>query len=235
MAYNKNRYLLLSGIRHFAFCRRQWALIHIGIKAGYNPVGKLIRLCEPKAPISFNNDFACSKGLALWDSQNCRLNPAGIQCFFVWQSLPAWIIWSTWRIPLILGTVLPRRSPPGSSDPPGAGGGNPHAIPVAPRLDHLIHLAFGVRRSPQGERRSPQGSVDWNRLKTKVTSEVGVAPRKGSVDWNKGTPWVRASLRRSLPARGAWIEISQSSTISLPSTSLPARGAWIEIWVLSGI
>lgn len=65
MAYNKNRYLLLSGIRHFAFCRRQWALIHIGIKAGYNPVGKLIRLCEPKAPISFNNDFACSKGLAL--------------------------------------------------------------------------------------------------------------------------------------------------------------------------
>jgi CRISPR-associated exonuclease Cas4 len=29
MAYNEDDYLLLSGIQHFAFCRRQWALIHI--------------------------------------------------------------------------------------------------------------------------------------------------------------------------------------------------------------
>ena len=27
--YNEDEYLLLSGIQHFAFCRRQWALIHI--------------------------------------------------------------------------------------------------------------------------------------------------------------------------------------------------------------
>lgn len=27
--YNEDDYLLLSGIQHFAFCRRQWALIHI--------------------------------------------------------------------------------------------------------------------------------------------------------------------------------------------------------------
>lgn len=27
--YNEEEYLLLSGIQHFAFCRRQWALIHI--------------------------------------------------------------------------------------------------------------------------------------------------------------------------------------------------------------
>ena len=27
--YNKDDYLMLSGIQHFAFCRRQWALIHI--------------------------------------------------------------------------------------------------------------------------------------------------------------------------------------------------------------
>ena len=26
---NPDDYLLLSGIQHFAFCRRQWALIHI--------------------------------------------------------------------------------------------------------------------------------------------------------------------------------------------------------------
>lgn len=29
MSYNEDEYLLLSGIQHFAFCRRQWALIHI--------------------------------------------------------------------------------------------------------------------------------------------------------------------------------------------------------------
>ena len=29
MIYNEEDYLLLSGIQHFAFCRRQWALIHI--------------------------------------------------------------------------------------------------------------------------------------------------------------------------------------------------------------
>ena len=29
MEYTEDQYLLLSGIQHFAFCRRQWALIHI--------------------------------------------------------------------------------------------------------------------------------------------------------------------------------------------------------------
>lgn len=29
MAYDEEDYLLLSGIQHFCFCRRQWALIHI--------------------------------------------------------------------------------------------------------------------------------------------------------------------------------------------------------------
>lgn len=29
MAYNEEDYLLLSGLQHFSFCRRQWALIHI--------------------------------------------------------------------------------------------------------------------------------------------------------------------------------------------------------------
>ena len=29
MAYNESDFLQLSGIQHFAFCRRQWALIHI--------------------------------------------------------------------------------------------------------------------------------------------------------------------------------------------------------------
>lgn len=29
MGYNEDQFLLLSGIQHFVFCRRQWALIHI--------------------------------------------------------------------------------------------------------------------------------------------------------------------------------------------------------------
>lgn len=29
MGYTENEYLMLSGIQHFKFCRRQWALIHV--------------------------------------------------------------------------------------------------------------------------------------------------------------------------------------------------------------
>ena len=29
MSYAEDEYLMLSGIQHFEFCRRQWALIHI--------------------------------------------------------------------------------------------------------------------------------------------------------------------------------------------------------------
>ena len=29
MIYSEEEYLQLSGLQHFAFCRRQWALIHI--------------------------------------------------------------------------------------------------------------------------------------------------------------------------------------------------------------
>lgn len=29
MEYNEDEYLALSGVQHFAFCRRQWAIIHI--------------------------------------------------------------------------------------------------------------------------------------------------------------------------------------------------------------
>ena len=35
--------------------------------------------------------------------------------------------------------------------------------------------------------------------------------------------------RRSLPARGAWIEIANALTHYKNKLSLPARGAWIEI------
>ena len=29
MEYREDEYLMISGIQHFSFCRRQWALIHI--------------------------------------------------------------------------------------------------------------------------------------------------------------------------------------------------------------
>ena len=29
MRYSEDEYLILSGIQHFCFCRRQWALIHL--------------------------------------------------------------------------------------------------------------------------------------------------------------------------------------------------------------
>ncbi len=29
MEYSEDEYLIISGLQHFAFCRRQWALIHI--------------------------------------------------------------------------------------------------------------------------------------------------------------------------------------------------------------
>ena len=38
-----------------------------------------------------------------------------------------------------------------------------------------------------------------------------------------------SSLSGSLPVRGAWIEMSGSFTATRPPTSLPVRGAWIEI------
>ena len=35
---------------------------------------------------------------------------------------------------------------------------------------------------------------------------------------------------RSLPVRGAWIEILKSISVTSFCPSLPVRGAWIEIW-----
>lgn len=45
MEYNEDEYLMISGIQHFTFCRRQWALIHIEQQWAENihtVVGKLM-------------------------------------------------------------------------------------------------------------------------------------------------------------------------------------------------
>ena len=41
--------------------------------------------------------------------------------------------------------------------------------------------------------------------------------------------WLPAHRRRSLPVRGAWIEILTERIGALAQMSLPVRGAWIEI------
>ena len=34
MEYTEDDYLMISGIQHFKFCRRQWALIHVESAVG---------------------------------------------------------------------------------------------------------------------------------------------------------------------------------------------------------
>ena len=109
------------------------------------------------------------------------------------------------------------------------------------RLRHALH-----RRSPCGERglklqplqngfnsvsgRSPCGERG---LKCKISYPLEIVTRSLPV---RGA-WIEIGLlisqtmsTTSLPVRGAWIEISNSSIrrLSVPS-SLPVRGAWIEI------
>lgn len=46
--YSEDEYLMISGIQHFFFCRRQWALIHIENQWADNGLttdGELFSLC----------------------------------------------------------------------------------------------------------------------------------------------------------------------------------------------
>ena len=57
-----------------------------------------------------------------------------------------------------------------------------------------------------------------------------VAPLAGSVDRNSAPSSSSYKGTKSLPSRGAWIEIASGPwTARCPRTSLPSRGAWIEI------
>ena len=56
-----------------------------------------------------------------------------------------------------------------------------------------------------------------------------VAPHAGSVDRNPCRCGPHKTCERSLPTRGAWIEIRKSHDTILRLLSLPTRGAWIEI------
>ena len=56
-----------------------------------------------------------------------------------------------------------------------------------------------------------------------------VAPHAGSVDRNPCRCGPHKTCERSLPTRGAWIEIRKSHDTILRLLSLPTRGAWREI------
>ena len=47
MIYAEDDYLMISGIQHFKFCRRQWALIHIEqqwAENEYTVIGELMHM-----------------------------------------------------------------------------------------------------------------------------------------------------------------------------------------------
>lgn len=70
MEYREEDYLMLSGIQHFEFCRRQWALIHIEQQWKENEhtvEGELLhkRAHDPWAAEK-RNDMIVSRGLPIY-------------------------------------------------------------------------------------------------------------------------------------------------------------------------
>ena len=64
MEYAEDNYLMLSGIQHFKFCRRQWALIHIEQQWAENVhtvVGELMHKKAHDPCIVEKKRFTCGK------------------------------------------------------------------------------------------------------------------------------------------------------------------------------
>ena len=59
MSIKEDDYLSLSGIQHFAYCRRQWALIHIEQQWSENYQTTSGELMHKKA----HDDFLCCSGV----------------------------------------------------------------------------------------------------------------------------------------------------------------------------
>lgn len=69
MAYSESDYLMLSGIQHFEFCRRQWALIHIEQQWAENYRTTSGQLMHKKA----HDEFAVEKRGALLIMRGLRI------------------------------------------------------------------------------------------------------------------------------------------------------------------
>lgn len=72
MEYNQDDFLMLSGIQHFAFCRRQWALIHIENQWAENlrtVEGKIIHeKAHDKKFTEKRGDIIISRGMPVFSS-----------------------------------------------------------------------------------------------------------------------------------------------------------------------
>jgi CRISPR-associated exonuclease Cas4 len=70
MEYNEQDFLSLSGIQHFAFCRRQWALIHIEQQWGENLRTVEGELLHERAHDGYSSekrkDIIVSRGMAVF-------------------------------------------------------------------------------------------------------------------------------------------------------------------------
>jgi len=79
MEYKEEDYLMLSGIQHFAFCRRQWALIHIEQQWQENLRTVEGNILHKKAHDGFSsekrNDLLISRGMQIFSS---RLGVSGV-------------------------------------------------------------------------------------------------------------------------------------------------------------
>lgn len=73
MIYKEEEYLLLSGLQHFAFCRRQWALIHIEQQWEENirtTEGQLMHSKAHDADIrESRGDKVISRGVSIYSSE----------------------------------------------------------------------------------------------------------------------------------------------------------------------
>ena len=76
--------------------------------------------------------------------------------------------------------------------------------------------------NPRWTSRSLYGSVDWNLSHLNKIRKHLSRSLYGSVDWNKGTSSGSFPFDVA-PFTGAWIEISQTSTLRSYKTSLPLR------------
>lgn len=69
--YDEEDYLMLSGIQHFAFCRRQWAIIHIEQQWAENYRTTAGELMHKKA----HDEGSSRKEEILWLSEDCAFHP----------------------------------------------------------------------------------------------------------------------------------------------------------------
>ena len=88
---------------------------------------------------------------------------------------------------------------------------------------HICYRTVTNSRSPHGER-GLKYLCEGGLLRKDSRSPHG----ERGLKWRQQTRGV-AELRRSLPTRGAWIEIMVPGSTEFHRSSLPTRGAWIEI------